>query len=500
MRSMIPLTTVLCLLSAVSAAAEPSSLTFEQHVRPILKARCFQCHGEGEKTEGGLDVRLRRLMVAGGDSGAAIVPGKPDDSYLLDRLKFGEMPPGEDSEKLSTGEIALIERWITAGAPTAYDEPEEIGPGLFITEAERNFWSFQPIRRPPVPEPQSADRVRTPIDAFLLARLEEVDATFAPDADKRTLIRRAYFDLIGLPPNIEQLKAALGDDSADWYETMIDRLLASPHYGERWGRHWLDVAGYADSDGDAGDQVRRHAYRYRDYVIRSFNADKPLDQFIREQLAGDEMVGPITGDPTPEQAEKLIATGFLQMAPDGTAKAEDRQAAHNQLVADTIKIVSTSLLGLSVGCARCHDHRFDPISQQDYYRFRAIFEPALNLGVWQGNRRLISYSTEQDRRHAKSLIQHQEQAVIQRVAEEQLAKLPEDQRAAAREAFEAKAVVDRSEVEHHRGQPQDVRRPGRPATEPHSAAADAVVKGFAANHPGSRRQSSQDVSVLPRQS
>ena len=420
----------------VVAAETNLPVTFERDVRPILKARCFQCHGEGGKREGNLDLRLRRLLVAGGDSGAAIVPGKPEESYLLDRLKAGEMPPGKEAEKLTAKEIGLIERWLATGAQTAQPEPEDLSTGFYVTEEERQFWSFQPIGRQAVPRPQNAARVRTPIDAFLLAKLEEQNATFADEATKRILIRRASLDLLGLPPSPEDVDAFLADSSPDAYERLIDRWLASPHYGERWGRHWLDIAGYADSEGAAGDEVRPVAYRYRDYVIRAFNEDKPFDEFIREQLAGDEMVGPLQGTPTPQQAEKLIATGFLQMASDTTASAEDPAAAHNQLVADTLQIVSTSLLGLSVGCARCHDHRFDPISQKDYYRFRAIFEPALARINWQGNRRQVAWLTEEDRRSLEESYEQRRQAVVLRVLDEQLEKVPENRREAARAAHE----------------------------------------------------------------
>ena len=342
----LPCWTILALAATSAWANDGAAPLFEKDIRPILKAKCFHCHGDEPKPEGGLDARLRRLLVVGGESGPAIVPTKPNESYLLDRVRSGEMPPGDDVEKLSPLELGLIERWIAAGAATARPEPETLAPGFYVTDEDRQIWSIQPVRRHPVPRVQDAARVRTPVDAYLLARLQEQGATFAAEADRQTLLRRAYFDLVGLPPPPEEVDAFLADDSPAAYANLLDRLLASPHYGERWGRHWLDIAGYADSEGASGDGVRPFAYRYRDYVIRSFNSDKPFDQFIREQLAGDEMVGPIDGEPAPEQAEKLIATGFLQMAPDGTRSAEDRQAAHNQLVADTIKIVSSSLLGL----------------------------------------------------------------------------------------------------------------------------------------------------------
>jgi hypothetical protein len=235
------------LLLASPVAAVESALTFEKDVRPILKAYCFECHGEGDKLKGGLDLRLRRLLVQGGDSGPTIEPGQPADSLLLQRLEAGEMPPGK--KKLAKEEISLIRRWIAAGAKTASAEPEALTTGFHITAEDRAFWAFQPVGRLAVPTVRHGGRVRTPLDAFLLARLEDNGMSFAAEADRATLIRRAFFDLIGLPPTLDEVSEFLADPRPNAYEQLIDRLLASPHYGERWGRHWLDVAGYADSDG-----------------------------------------------------------------------------------------------------------------------------------------------------------------------------------------------------------------------------------------------------------
>ena len=387
----------LLLASGPLMAAAP--LTFEKDIRPILKAHCFDCHGEGEKLRGGLDLRLRRLILKGGDDGPVIVPGKPEKSLLFKMVHEGEMP--KRGQKLTSEQVSVIKQWIAGGAKTARTEPADLEKVGGITDEERAFWSFQPIRKSLVPKTQPNDRARTPIDAFLVNSMAKQKLGFGPNAEKITLLRRAHFDLTGLPPTPAETEAFLADKAADAYEKLIDRLLDSPHYGERWGRHWLDVAGYADSDGYSdADPPRAYAYKYRDYVIGSFNSDKPFDQFITEQLAGDELAGATRENMQPGLAsvhtrELLIATGFLRMGADGTATAgvDDYDPVRNQVVADTIKIVSTSLLGLSVGCAQCHDHRYDPIPQTDYYRLRAIIEPAYDPKNWRTpEQRLVSLS------------------------------------------------------------------------------------------------------------
>ncbi len=379
------------LLDSTDAAETP--LTFEAHIRPILKAQCFHCHGEEEEKKGGLDLRLVRFMTQGGESGPAVEPGKAQ-SLLLDRITSDEMPPGE--KKLTAAEKSLIERWIAAGAKTAKPEPQQLSE---FTDEEVGFWSFQPVRRPPLPQVLARDRVRTPIDAFILAKLEAQQLTFSPEADRRALIRRAYFDLVGLPPAPEAVDRFVHDPAPDAYERLIDELLESPRYGERWARHWLDVAGYADSDGYSDkDLERKYAYKYRDYLIRALNADRPWNELIQEQLAGDELAPAGFKNLSPADADKLIATGFLRMGPDGTGDAAvDQNVARNDCVAETIKIVSTSLLGLTVGCAQCHTHRYDPITHVDYHRLRAVFEPALDWKLWRvPQARLVSlWSDEQ---------------------------------------------------------------------------------------------------------
>ncbi|HTU26103.1 MAG TPA: PSD1 and planctomycete cytochrome C domain-containing protein [Pirellulales bacterium] len=381
--------------AAVSAPTPPNTaLSYEKDVRPIFKAFCFDCHGAGGEKKGDLDLRLRRLAVAGGESGPAITPGDANKSLLLEKLRAGEMPPGE--KKLPADQVARIEAWIAAGAPTLRDEPADVGPED-ITPEERGYWAFQPPVMPPLPSFGAADRVRTSIDAVIFGRLREKGLSFSPDADRTTLIRRAAFDLLGLPPTPDEVARFVADPAPDAYEQLVDRLLASPQYGERWGRHWLDVAGYADSRGSTTDAPRPFAFKYRDWVIRALNADMPLSQFLIEQLAGDELVPQPHKNLTPEQIDKLTATGFLRMSVDATGLVPDLEQAANQVVSDTIKIVSSSLLGLTVGCAQCHDHRYDPISQRDYYALRAVFEPALNPAHWRFDaQRSVTLNSEEE--------------------------------------------------------------------------------------------------------
>jgi len=408
-------------LSATSSAAEghPSDLRFERDIQPIFREFCFDCHGATEELDGSLDLRLVRFLTKGGDSGPAIEPGSPEASYLLDRVKNGEMPPGE--AHVPEEQVQILEQWIAQGAKTLRPEPETLGPGIPITLEERSYWAFQPIERPEVPEFPEAERIRTPIDALLRAAMPE-GLQFSPDADRGTLIKRVYFDLTGLPPTQEEFERWMTLTDENWYEQLVDAVLDSPHYGERWARHWLDVAGYADSEGNTvKDEERPWAWKYRDYIIRSLNADKPFDQFITEQLAGDELAGPIQGDLTEQQIELLTATGFLRMAADGTGSGDNSAEARNKVVSDTIKIVSSSLLGMSVACAQCHDHRYDPISQIDYYAMRAVFEPALDWQKWQTPpQRRLSLYTAADREKAAEV---EEEA--KKLAEERTAKQKE---------------------------------------------------------------------------
>lgn len=448
-------------VAATSRKPSKDALTFEKDVRPILKAQCFECHGEGEKLKGSFDLRLRRTIIQGGETGSDVVPGQPDKSYLLKQVRSGEMPPRD--KKLTPEQIATLEQWIAQGAKVEREEPAALPVGTMeITAQERAHWSFQPIKEPPVPATKSRDHVRTPIDAFLVAAQRERKLSFSPDASRLSLVRRAYLDLTGLPPSPDEAEKFVNDSAPDAYEKLIDCLLASPQYGERWGRHWLDVAGYADSDGYTDtDTVRPYAYKYRDYVIRSFNADKPFNQFLTEQLAGDELAGAPYPNLAPDKLDQLIATGFLRMGVDGTASGGiDQDLARNQVVTDTIKIVSTSVLGLSVGCAQCHDHRYDPITQVDYYQMRAIFEPAYDWKKWRNpNQRLVSLYTAEDRAKAAEVEKEAQALVAERDAKQktyiaealmkELEKFPDEQRKQLRAALdipEAKRTPEQKQL------------------------------------------------------
>ena len=422
----------------------PEHPVFERDIRPILKAHCFQCHGEGEKPKGGVDLRLRRFMLHRSEGGDVMVPGQPEKSRLLELARSGEMPKG--GKPLSQAELLLLERWIREDAPTLRPEPEQV-PAVFITEEERSHWAFQRIQRPAIPDVLHSPSARSPVDRFLLAAMEPSHLAFAPDAEPASLVRRVTFDLTGLPPSPEVVAAFVADPGEAAYERLVDQLLASPAYGERWARHWLDIAGYADSNGGVeADSDRPWAWRYRDYVVRSFNADKPLDEFVAEQLAGDEMITSPRDALSPADLDRLVATGFLRMAPDPTGDGPaDPVLARNQVVADTLQIVSSSLLGLTVHCAQCHDHRHDPIPQSDYYRLRAVFEPAFDFGHWKPPvQRLVSLMSRDDRslgecieraaqetdRAAQSL--HDE--LIEKFVQKQLLLIPESRRAAVMEA------------------------------------------------------------------
>ncbi|MCY2941366.1 MAG: PSD1 and planctomycete cytochrome C domain-containing protein, partial [Planctomycetota bacterium] len=423
----------------------PQRVTFEEDIRPIFKAYCFDCHGATEKLKGGLDLRLKKFAQKGGKSGSSLKENDPEHSHLLQRIKSGEMPPSE--KKVPPEKIVLIERWLKNGAPTLRAEPDTLPPGIGITEEERNYWFYKPLLEPKVPDIILNQKKLAPLDAFILTKLKQKKIGFNQEADKRTLIRRAYLDLTGLPPTIEQVERFEKNSEQNAYETLIDELLASPAYGERWARHWLDVAGYADTEGDSpNDSLRPHIYKYRDYVIRALNSDKPFNQFIIEQLAGDELAPKPWDELSLQARELLAATGFLRCGPDITAGG-GAIAEAEQTFTESIKIISSGLLGLSVGCAQCHDHRYDPISQVDYFRFRAIFEPAFNPSQWRKPaERTAALMTKPDREKSAQIekvaqelaskLQAETNSTIKVIFEKELQKIPPELHVSVRAAIE----------------------------------------------------------------
>ncbi len=345
---------------------------FETNVRPILAARCFRCHGE-EKQKGDLRLDSREALMSGGYSGPAVVPGKPDESLLFSAVGYADeslqMPP---SDKLPDREIAHLRHWIEQGAafPDAVEAPSDAG---------RDFWAFQPPHEPELPEVKNPSWAKSTLDRFILTKLEERDLQPASPADKRTLFRRATYDLTGLPPTPAELDAFLADESPEAFAKVVDRLLDSPHYGERWGRHWLDVARYSDSNGLDENVAHGNAWRYRDYVVGAFNRDKPYDQFLMEQLAGD-LLPPVEDLAT--QHERWIATAFLVLGPKVLAEV-DEQKMEMDIIDEQMDTFGRAILGLTFGCARCHDHKFDPIPTKDYYALAGIFKSTRTMETFK---------------------------------------------------------------------------------------------------------------------
>lgn len=367
--------------SRSSPAAEPDAAGiefFESKVRPILVEHCQECHG-AKKQESELRVDSKAALAAGGASGPTIVPNDPDKSLLIQAVRWPDiglqMPP---KAKLPNDKIAILVEWVKRGAPYPGSEGAPAptkSVGDEAVAAGRQFWSFQPPRAAPLPVVRDAAWVRAPVDAFLLATMERHELSPAPPADRATLLRRLTFDFTGLPPTPDEVLAFLADDSPDAVERQIDRLLASPRYGERWGRHWLDVARYSDSNGLDENVAHGNAWRYRDYVVSAFNHDKPYDEFLREQLAGDLLAAQTAADsPTsPRRHEQLIATGFLALGPKVLAEVDERKMEMD-IVDEQIDTFGRAVLGLTLGCARCHDHKFDPIALKDYYALAGVFK------------------------------------------------------------------------------------------------------------------------------
>ncbi len=377
-----PLLAILCAPSLQAAApapqapgqADPAGVEFfEKRIRPVLAERCYACHSaKAAKVKAELWLDSREGMLRGGESGPAVVPGDPEKSLLIKAIRYAEdleMPPKE-KDRLTREQVADFERWVRMGAPdprTSSAPAPAPKPSRDLAEA-RKFWSLQAPREispPPVADPAWP---RNDVDRFILAKLEEKGLRPGEDADRRTLLRRATFDLTGLPPTPEEIEAFLADGAPDAFEKVVERLLASPRYGERWGRHWLDVVRYADTAGDNSDYPVPQLYRYRNWVIDAFNRDKPYDRFLAEQIAGDLM--PSSGET--ERHEKIIATGYVALSRRFGSGIRDYP--QHLTIEDTIDNLGRAVLGLTISCARCHDHKFDPISQEDYYGIYGIFQ------------------------------------------------------------------------------------------------------------------------------
>ena len=334
---------------------------FNSQVKPILEQNCFRCHGGGDEVKGGLQLTSRENILKGGDYGSAVSLENPTDSFLLQMVGYGQetaqMPP---DGRLDDTSLEILAKWINIGLPYPIQD-DDAQP---VSETATDYWAYRPLKRPQVPSVRSSDWVRNPIDAFILAKLEANSLTPAAPAGKLTLIRRMYYDLTGLPPSPEAVEAFLNNTAPNAYEKLIDKLLKSPRYGEKWGRHWLDLVRYAETNGYESDSDKPYVWRYRDYVINAFNKDKPYNEFIKEQLAGDELDAVTT--------ETIIATGYHKLGvwDDGPA---DRKLARYDYLDDIVSTTGQVMLGMTVGCARCHDHKIDPISTRDYYSFLAFF-------------------------------------------------------------------------------------------------------------------------------
>jgi len=424
------------------AVALPEPLN-QHDVLPILLLRCAACHG-ARLQRGGLDLRSIASLRAGSDHGPVLVPGDPAASLLIERIETEACPPRGQLLKYFVrrppgSELQVLRDWIAAGAPEAEITPDvaTLQPDKKVTAEDREHWAFQP------PQPTAA---AASIDAFIGAKLQEAGLDFAPAADRDTLIRRAYFDLLGIPPSVADWQRWRRCEDPAWYAAMIDELLASPRYGERWGRYWLDLVGYADSEGGvSADPIRPVAWKYRDYVIAAFNEDKPYDRFLVEQLAGDELIDFREASTiTPEIVENLTATGMLRMGIDQTgSRTMNFVPERLGVIGDAIRVVGSSVMGLTLECARCHSHRYDPIPHRDYYRFKAIFQGAFDEHDWLSfkNRYLEVATAAQRARVAE--VNPPLQRELRALQKQQRAGLRELRLETLRQHYPAQAEADR---------------------------------------------------------
>lgn len=457
---------------APNPAPSKDSPLFERDVVPILTAHCFKCHGF-EARKSSLDLRTVALMLRGGEGGPVLVPGDLEKSRLYARVADRSMPP-QGELPLTDAHLEILRKWVASGAAARDPSPQLTDDEApLISEQDRQFWAFRPVQRPSVPTLADGTAVANPADAFLRSTLQSHGLDYSARADAATAVRRLYLDLTGLPPSPADLDAfiasASGSGGEAAWEQLVDRLLASPQFGERWGRHWLDTAGYVDvfgSDNDAAIiKLWENKWLYRDYVVRAFNADKPFDRFLKEQLAGDELVDWRGAEKfTPEIKELLVATGYLRAAIDDTAEKELNTALIRFRVLHlTMDVVGTGLLGLTTGCARCHTHKFEPIPHRDYYRLLAIFTPAYNPQAWvtvdqrflpdvspAEQKQIESWNAELDTQiqpHQDELTRL-EAVIRQRLVEQKLAGVPEPIRADTQAAL-ATLADQRTEIQKY---------------------------------------------------
>lgn len=371
-----------------SQANDAAGRQFDTQIAPLLAKRCLDCHNPSDK-KGGLDLTQRQAALKGGDSGPAVAPGKPDASLLVERIVAGDMPP---KTPLAAAEREQLKQWIAAGAPWGAD-PIDRFQFTSDSRAGYDWWALQPLTGRELPEVTDKHWPRSPLDYFVLARLEAQGLQPAPPAERRVWLRRVTHDLLGLPPTPDELARFLADDSPQAFERVVDRLLESPHYGERWARHWLDIVRFAESDGFERDQLRENAFRYRDWVIQAFNDDLPYDEFVRLQIAGDVLL--------PDDPGAVIATGYLVCGPrDRVGETQQslamRAVVEQDALEDIVGATAQTFLGLTVHCARCHDHKFDPVSQVEYYQLASVLR-----GVKHGDR--DSQSSAAGKKHARQL-------------------------------------------------------------------------------------------------
>lgn len=381
MKARPPIAFVIVLHAGIAGIAAPADdakvAFFEKTVRPILINRCYECHSvQSGKSKGGLQLDSRDAVLKGGDNGPALVAGDPEKSRLIESVRYHnqdlQMPP---KGAMPAAEVKALEEWVKMGAPDPRENvavAKQHAPRVIDIAEGSKHWAFRPINKPKVPDVKAAN----PVDAFILEKLAEKGLSLAPPADKRTLIRRATFDLTGLPPTPDEVEAFLDDKSSDAFAKVVDRLLRSPHYGEKWGRHWLDVARYSDSNGLDENIALGTAWRYRDYVVKSFNADKPFDQFLTEQIAGDLL----ESKDTPARHERITATAFLNLGAKVLAEPDKEKLAMD-VIDEQIDVMGRAFMGMTLGCVRCHDHKFDPIPQTDYYALAAIFKSTQSFSV-----------------------------------------------------------------------------------------------------------------------